>query len=142
MTAENAINLMSGEKTPQAITLRPESMSYLIHGELNLSCKAIITHTMGLPLDSMLIRQYPRDIESIRFCRLLLENCPEIAANFNFMVNVSPKWAAIVQEEAWATLCDAMDTECPNWRNTLWKDGGWRGQSALAVLKKALNPVN
>ncbi len=110
-----------------------DSLSYLINGEIDDSCKAIISRTHGLDVTDWQRSHHPVNIESVRRCRLLLESSPEIEAKFHLMADVSVKWAAVVK--GWPDICAAMDNECPNWRKTLWKDGVWQGQNARSVLR-------
>ena len=120
----------------KSTTLSQETFTYLLTGELDDACRAIALQTQGIQLSAWLQAHHPTNIESIRRCRLLLEAAPEIQSKFATMAEASPAWAAIVK--AWPEICAAMDKECPNWRRTLWADGGWRGQEALAVLRGQL----
>ena len=60
------------------------------------------------------VSAYPLDPDDFKYCRLLYEQIPEIAARLEAVSSVSLIWKQIV--EAWYFICDTMDSECPNWR--------------------------
>lgn len=118
------------------LCLKESTLQYLLNADLDAACRTIALHTHRLPVNEWAAKRHP-DVESIRKCRLLLENCPDIEEYFHTMVEVSPEWAAIVP--GWPDLCAAMDKECPNWQYSLWANGAWQGQGTLLILKKLLN---
>lgn len=114
-------------------TILTKTLNLLINDRLDDSCKAIIAHVLNMPVSEWLRKKHPVNVESIRNCRLILEQSPEVAAAFPACADLSPEWAALVK--SWETLCSTMDSECPNWRQTLWQNGAWQGQGSKAILQ-------
>jgi hypothetical protein len=116
------------------ISVSTETLNFLINDKFDDSCKAIIAHTFNLPVSGWLRKKHPANVESIRNCRLMLEQSPEIVEAFPACADLSPEWAALVK--SWESLCSTMDAECPNWRQTLWQNGAWQGQGTKAILQR------
>jgi hypothetical protein len=90
------------------------AVAWLAHGERGISSNTVFTHLTGIDALRDWHSDIPYDPADLRRCRLLLESCPELAAAFPKMREVSPAWDALV--ERWDELCKLMDDESPNWR--------------------------
>ena len=83
-------------------------------GERGVSSNTIVHHLTGLDTLGGFSGSHPHDPSDLRRCELLLDACPELAADFDRMRTASPEWAALV--EVWPTLVKTMDEEAPHWR--------------------------
>jgi hypothetical protein len=117
------------------IILSPATLQYLLTGDLDDACKAIVTHTLGMPISGWLQKHHPANAESVRRCLLLIENCPEVGT-ISAMASVSPSWEAVVS--GWVDLYSTLDHECPNWRRSLWANGCWQAQETQGILRGLL----
>lgn len=87
---------------------------WLASGERGISSNTIFTRLTGVDALGDWCQSYPSDAWDLRRCRLLLEQCPELAAKFPEMAKASKKWAALVRD--WDMICKTMDEELPDWR--------------------------
>lgn len=71
-------------------------------GGVGLSSKAIWAVMMGVPVDFGFGDTHPRDPSDFDRCVKLLNLCPEWRSRMSEMREVSPKWAALVEE--WDSL--------------------------------------
>lgn len=90
-------------------------VQWLAGGERGISSNTIVAHLTGLPALGTWHRDHPHDPADMGRCRRLLEDVPELQADFPRMASCSPVWAALV--ERWQELCDMMDKEAPRWRD-------------------------
>ena len=100
--------------------LSPGAQRWLAAGERGMSSEALFTRLSGVNCtsdasDGVARVDHPYDPADFRRCRLMLEACPELEARLNDAAGMSKEWAALIQ--AWGTLCDTLDAECPGWRN-------------------------
>lgn len=94
------------------VGLSRDAVEWLAVGQRGASSESMFHRFTGLAgLDQ---GAYPHDPADFKRCRLLLEQVPEFAPMLPLMSDVSPAWAGLVQN--WATLCDQMDAESPEWR--------------------------
>lgn len=109
--AAEAVAVSNCEKTG----LSEAAARWLASGERGISSNTIFTRLTGVDSLGGWSQDYPYDPSDLRRCRLLLEQCPELAAKFTTMSGASKKWAALVRD--WPAICKAMDEEIPDWRN-------------------------
>lgn len=100
--------------------LSPGAQRWLACGERGASSEALFSRLTGVNCtrgyrDGVAKADHPYDPADFRRCRLMLEACPELEARLNDAAGMSKEWAALIQ--AWGTLCDTLDAECPGWRN-------------------------
>jgi len=98
-------------------------VDWLAGGERGISSNAIFTHITGI--DAMLgwrdSTGHPHDPADWRRCEILLEQCPELRAEFYQMKEVSDIWKRLV--ENWDKIRQIFIKEAPyNWRD---KDCDW-----------------
>ena len=111
---------------PANAGLSAEAVSWLAAGERGLSSDTLFTATTGVDVLRRNGYNYPHDPADLRRCRLLLEQVPEVRANFRKVAHVHPVWEALVAR--WDELCTLMDGETPEWRSA-------RGGSAKQTYK-------
>lgn len=90
---------------------------WLANGERGMSSNTIFTHLTGIDALDDGYKSHPYDPADFRRCRLLLEQVPSLKPQLPKMAEVSKAWADLVY--LWRDICDAMDAECPSWRETL-----------------------
>ena len=102
-------------------TLTENQINWLASGERGSSSNTMFTHLTGFDAECMRglpapfwKNQHPSDPDDLSRCRLLLEDCPELAADLDKMKTCSDVWKSLV--ENWNELCLMMDKEAPNWR--------------------------
>lgn len=105
---------------------------WLASGARGISSNTIFTHLTGIDALNGTQQDVPRDPSDFRRCRLLLEQVPELVPLFPKMADVSPQWAALV--ENWPLICVTMNTEQPNWRN-----GIARSPQTYDLIKRAIS---
>jgi hypothetical protein len=88
---------------------------WLASGERGTSSNTIFTILTGVDALDGWSPSYPVDPSDFRRCRLLLEQCPEVAEQFPRMASASKMWAALVRD--WNAICAAMNKEMPDWRD-------------------------
>lgn len=93
--------------------LSQEACAWLAAGERGISSDTIFSHLTGV-VATRHGHGYPYDPADLKRCRLLLEQVPELRAEFPRMAELGDPWPALVK--AWDELCELMDTECPEWR--------------------------
>lgn len=94
--------------------LSDNAIQWLASGSRGLSSETIFTAITGVRIGDADDVNHPWDPDDFRRCRLLLEACPEIAAELPKMSIASRAWAALVPR--WNDICTLMDEETPNWR--------------------------
>lgn len=87
---------------------------WLVSGERGISSNTIFTRLTGVDALGDWTQDYPHDPADLRRCRLLLEQCPDLAERFSEMAKASKTWARLVRD--WDLLCSMMDKELPEWR--------------------------
>lgn len=117
--------------------------AWLLDGERGVSSNYLVWVLTGLPAVAHRPAPgeapHPVDAGDFRRCRLLLEQCPELAGRLVFVANESPQWRALVA--AWGELCATMDAECADWREE-WRDSWSKTDAAIdAVLSSAMKPA-
>lgn len=100
--------------------LSPEAQRWLACGERGSSSEALFTRLSGVNCTSGAFygradANHPYDPDDFRRCRLMLEACPELAANLRDAAGMSHQWAALVAD--WENICTTMDGETPGWRS-------------------------
>jgi len=88
---------------------------WLANGERGVSSNTIFSHLTGVNALDSASRSHPHDPADVRRCQLLLEQVPQLQAQFHRMAEVSETWARLVQ--AWPSIIQAMDEDVPNWRD-------------------------
>lgn len=99
--------------------LSPGAIKWMAVGERGASSEALFTWLSGVnitrgSMDGVAHTDHPRDPADFRRCRLMLEACPELAAQLNEAAGMSLEWSVLIQ--LWGTICDTMDAEAPDWR--------------------------
>ena len=94
--------------------LSDNAIRWLANGERGLSSETIFTHLTGVDAIGDGWASHPLDPADLRRCRLLLEQCPELLADFPRMAQVSDVWRRLVHH--WDELYALMDEEIPDWR--------------------------
>lgn len=94
--------------------LSPEAIKWLASGERGTSSETLFTFATGVDALGDDRGCWPLDPDDFRRCRLLVESCPEVAANMGRVAEHGPTWKAIV--ERWDAICAVMDKESPEWR--------------------------
>lgn len=89
---------------------------WLKTGERCAAAETIFTYTTGTDALSDHGEALPATMEDLRRCRLLIEACPELRANFARVAHLGRQWSEIVN--FWDDLCLLQDVEDPNWRET------------------------
>lgn len=90
---------------------------WLMVGERGESSNAIVAHLRGLP--GLRKTAHPHDPDDLKRCLKLLEEVPELKADFPKMRFVSPTWGALV--EHWTELTALFFEEGgENWRTGPW----------------------
>lgn len=89
---------------------------WLAGGERGTSSETIVQHLTGLTTLRGLHGDHPHDQSDLGRCRKLLEAVPWLRAEFPRMASKSDVWARLV--ENWDSLCDTMDAEAPEWRES------------------------
>jgi hypothetical protein len=87
---------------------------WLAGGQRGVSSNTMVQHLTGLPALRDFHGDHPHDPDDMTRCRRLLEEVPELQAEFPRMATYSGPWAKLV--EHWQELCGLMDTESPRWR--------------------------
>lgn len=100
---------------PTNASLSREAIEWLGSGERGLSSETLFTATTGVDVLRGNGYSYPHDPADLRRCRLLLEQVPEVRADFAKVAHVHPVWEALVA--SWDELCSCMDQETPEWRS-------------------------
>jgi hypothetical protein len=95
--------------------LSESATRWLASGERGVSSNTIFSHLSGTDALRGASPRYPNDPADLRRCRLLMEQVPELQPLFPMMAEVSPVWAALVDN--WARICETMDLEAPDWRD-------------------------
>lgn len=106
---------------------------WLASGERGNSSETIFTHLTGVNANRGSRNSHPYDPADVRRCRLLLEQCPEIAERFPEMATVSKAWASLVRD--WDAICLTMDAEVPNWRD---RNGRGSAPKTYDLIKSAI----
>lgn len=83
-------------------------------GERGVSSNTIFTRLTGVDALRGSAPDHPYDPDDFRRCRLLLEQCPELAEWLPEMAGASKAWTGLV--ENWDAICLTMDAENPEWR--------------------------
>lgn len=96
------------------IMISGNAVAWLANGERGVSSETIFQHLTGVKALRRFEPGIPHDPADVRRCRLLLDDCPELAERFEEMRTCSPAWARFV--DAWPEICKLMDTESPAWR--------------------------
>lgn len=95
--------------------LSENATKWLATGERGLSSNTLFFYATGFDArDEDWGDCYPRDPDDLRRCRLLIEQCPELASCLPRVAASGPEWAALVAR--WDDVCTVMDEECPRWR--------------------------
>ena len=105
---------------------------WLAGGQRGISSETIFTHLTGIDALGDWRKDHPHDSADFRRCRLLLEQVPELVPLFPRMAEVSPQWAALVEQ--WDTICATMDEEAPAWR----EGRGQRCPKTYDLIKQAI----
>lgn len=90
-------------------------MRWLASGQRGVSSDTMVQHLTGLKTLRYCRPDHPHDPDDLTRCRRLLEEVPELQAEFTRMTTCSGPWAELV--EHWQELCDMMDAESPKWRD-------------------------
>lgn len=124
-TKENLDTLRNDPRTAQlahnkalaeagSVPLSAAAQHWLEHGERGNSSETMFSRFTGVDLTDD--PSHPYDGDDFRRCRLLLEAVPEFQAKLSMMKVVSTQWHSLV--DSWQELCDLMDGEAPNWRQS------------------------
>lgn len=107
-------------------------INWLATGQRGTSSNTIVSHLTSYNANSKGFgHDHPHDPADLIRCRRLLEACPELAARFHLMRNVSPVWSALVDN--WEDLCTCLDTELPHWRT-----GGGSAPATYKAMKSII----
>lgn len=112
--------------------LSSNGVTWLAQGERGISSNTIFTHLTGIDALRGWHPDVPYDLADLRRCRLLLDACPDLAAELSKMREVSSKWAALV--ERWGELCKLMDEESPNWRKPDCRESAPKTDNLIADI--------
>lgn len=118
------------------IPLSPEAIRWLASGDRGVSSNTIFTHITGVNALNSWPEGYPHHPCSpwcFRLCQLLLEQCPEIKANFDLMRTASPQWERLV--EAWDDILIQFNRDAPDWRDP---DSDWTAFKTYELIRKAI----
>jgi len=114
--------------------IRNNLITWLASGERGISSDTIVQHLTGITcLKRPWHASHPHDPDDLTRCRMLLEQVPELAAEFPRMKDASPSWHALVTH--WQELCDMMDAEAPQWR-----DRNGRCPKTYARMSELIDP--
>lgn len=87
-------------------------------GERGESSNAIVAHLRKVAGITNL-KAHPHDPDDLQRCLKLLDEVPELKADFQRMREVSPVWAALVDN--WTAITEAFHAEAgPEWRTAHW----------------------
>lgn len=117
---------------PGVEVLSPCAQEWLANGERGVSSNTMLTVLTGFDALEGSRESHPYDLSDFRRCRLLLDRCPELAANLQKMKDVSPEWAELVK--SWPELCELMDLEAPKWRTNNNLSGANKTKKVLQAL--------
>lgn len=126
------------ERQPKEyLQLMPGATKWLAVGERDASSEALFTRLSGVnvtrgAMDGVAHTDHPRNPSDFRRCRLMLEACPELAAQLNEAAGMSLEWSVLIH--LWGTICDTMDAETPAWREAT----GQPVPKTYQLIKKAI----
>lgn len=95
-----------------APALDEDALQWLAYGHQGNSSQTLFQHLTGVKLTER--PTAPSDPSDLSLCRLLLEQVPGLAARLQEAGTISTAWSRLVAN--WATLCEVMDSELPQWR--------------------------
>lgn len=90
------------------------ALRWLGSGERGISSNTMFTVLTGVDAMDGSVKSHPYDPSDFRRCRLLLDQCPEMAQHLPKMADVSKEWSGLVQN--WDAICLTMDAENPDWK--------------------------
>lgn len=93
---------------------------WLVAGERGASSDAIVGHLRGIRIERGDAKAHPHDPDDFQRCLKLLEDVPEIKAEFMRMSEVSEVWARLTAH--WpAITAQFMKEAGPDWRRSHWR---------------------
>jgi hypothetical protein len=104
---------------------------WLLVGERGASSEAIVAHLRGVP-KARNGGYYPHDADDLQRCMKLLIEVPELVPDFPRMREVSPQWAALVDN--WEALCRSLISEA----GLNWREGNWRAPTTSAWMRRLI----
>ncbi len=114
-----AMEPIARRRVDEAFPDQPSNVrEWLAVGRHSPSSQTLFTRLTGLVppgASASSAPSYPHDSSDLARCRTMLEFVPEVAANLRDAVDLCPEWAALI--ERWDSICEAMDEECPTWRD-------------------------
>lgn len=106
---------------------------WLATGERGNSSETMFTHLTGVNANRGTKNSHPYDPDDLRRCLLLLDQVPELKAEFPRMASVSPAWRRLV--ECWSLLSTALIEEWGDIRNP---QKGVRAEKTYTLIKNAI----
>lgn len=104
---------------------------WLAIGERGSSSDAIVAHLRGAHTDDP--KAYPHDPDDLHRCLMLLQDVPELVADFSRMAEVSPVWAALVAR--WPELVSMLEEEAgADWR----AKSTWAAPRLFALMRQII----
>ena len=108
------LQTMLAAATPDAVQrerrrhplLSDAAVHWLAVGERGTSSNTIFTRLTGVNAMGDMRPSHPHDADDARRCCLLLDDVPELVAQFAKMAEASPEWAALVAD--WGAIRDAI----------------------------------